>query len=72
MKPELVQEAVGRFQIQYVLSGQQWGKAFLPVVVAAFDFAFAQGCALHPMPTNRSNASRSLIRFIRVAASPSN
>jgi len=58
MEPELVQEAVGSFQVQDVISGQERGQAFLPVVVAAFDFAFTQGCALHPMPTNRSNASR--------------
>jgi len=43
VEEELVEEAVGRLQIQEVISGQERGKAFLPVVVAAFDFAFGLG-----------------------------
>lgn len=31
---------VGSFEFEDVIGGQQWREAFLPVVVAAFDFAF--------------------------------
>ena len=44
MGQELVQEAVGAFQFEDAVGGQQWGEAFLPVVVPAFDFAFGLGC----------------------------
>jgi len=37
---ELVEEAIGPFELEDVVSGQKWGEAFLPVVMAAFDFAF--------------------------------
>lgn len=43
MKPELVQEAVGPFQFEDLIGGQEWRQAFLPVVVAAFDFTFGLG-----------------------------
>jgi len=37
---ELVQEVVGAFEFEDVVGGQEGREAFLPVVVAAFDFAF--------------------------------
>ena len=49
MEPELLQQAIGIFQVQDVLSGQERGQAFLPVVVAAFDFAFGVGRELRLM-----------------------
>ena len=55
---QVVQEAVGWFNINDLFGCHEGGQTFLPVIVAAFDFALAQGCALHPMPINRSNASR--------------
>jgi hypothetical protein len=65
MEPELVQEAVGSFQVQDVISGQERGQAFLPVVVAAFDFAFGLGCGLHPMRTNQNGFLPSPTHFTR-------
>ena len=41
---ELIQQAVGTFEFADVVGGQQWWEAFLPVVMAAFDFAFGLGC----------------------------
>ena len=41
---ELVEQAVGSFQFQDAVGGQERGQAFLPVVVPAFDFAFGLGC----------------------------
>ncbi len=37
---ELVEQPVGTFEFEDMISGQKWWEAFLPVVVAAFDFAF--------------------------------
>ena len=48
---ELVEQPVGGFEFEDVIGGEQWREAFLPVVVAAFDFAFGVGCGLHPMRT---------------------
>ena len=52
---ELVEQGVGGFEGEDVVCGEQWGEALLPVVVAAFDFAFglgsggvAQGDAVEP------------------------
>ena len=38
---ELVEQVVGPFQLNDVVGGQEGREAFLPVVVAAFDFAFS-------------------------------
>jgi hypothetical protein len=43
MEQELIEEAVGPLQIEDIIGGEQWGQAFLPVVMAAFDFAFGLG-----------------------------
>ena len=40
---ELVEQAVGPFEFEDVVGGQERREAFLPVVVAAFDFAFGLG-----------------------------
>ena len=40
---ELVEEGVGGFEGEDVIGGEQWWEALLPVVVAAFDFAFGLG-----------------------------
>jgi hypothetical protein len=37
---ELVEQPVGGFEFEDMIGGEQWRQAFLPVVVAAFDFAF--------------------------------
>lgn len=37
---ELVEQTVGGFEFEDAISGEQWREAFLPVVMAAFDFAF--------------------------------
>ena len=41
---QLVQEVVSADQFADVIGGQEGRQAFLPVVVAAFDFAFGLGC----------------------------
>ena len=38
---ELVEQAVGAVQFEDLVGGQQRGQAFLPVMVAAFNFAFS-------------------------------
>jgi len=43
MGQELIQQVVGGGQFEDVLGGQQGDQAFLPVVVAALDFAFGLG-----------------------------
>jgi len=43
MEQELVEQAVGSFQFEDVIGREQWGQAFLPVVMAAFDFALGLG-----------------------------
>ena len=40
---ELVEQAVGSFQFQDAVGGQERGQALLPVVMAAFDFALGLG-----------------------------
>jgi len=40
VRDQLVEEAVGAAELAAVIGGQEWDEAFLPVVVAAFDFAF--------------------------------
>ena len=37
---ELVEQLVGAGEVADVIGGQEWDEAFLPVIVAAFDFAF--------------------------------
>ena len=41
---DLVEQAVGSFEFADVIGSQEWGQAFLPIVVAAFDFDFGLGC----------------------------
>ena len=43
VRAELVEQTVGPFQFEDALGGQQGRQAFLPVVVAAFDFTFGLG-----------------------------
>ena len=43
VRQELVEQAVGAFQFQDAVGGQERGQALLPVVVAAFDLAFGLG-----------------------------
>lgn len=43
VRDELVKELVGLGEFDDALGGQQGDEAFLPVVVAAFDFAFGLG-----------------------------
>ena len=40
---QLVEQVVGAAEFEDLVGGQEWGQAFLPVVVAAFDFAFGLG-----------------------------
>lgn len=40
---ELVEQVIGSFQFEDFIGGQEGREAFLPVVVAAFDFAFGLG-----------------------------
>ena len=44
VEEELVEQVVGSFDLEDVIGGQERGQAFLPVVMAAFDFAFGLGC----------------------------
>jgi len=41
---QLVQEVVGPLQLEDAVCRQQGREAFLPVIVAAFDFTFCLGC----------------------------
>ena len=43
MRQELIQKAVSSIEFADAICSQQGGKAFLPVIVAAFDFAFGLG-----------------------------
>ena len=43
MRHQLIQELVGTTEFEDVIGGQEGGQAFLPVVVAAFDFALGLG-----------------------------
>ena len=43
MRHQLVQELVGSAQLEDVIGGQEGRQTFLPVVVAAFDFALGLG-----------------------------
>ena len=40
---ELVEQVVGPVEFEDLVGGQERGQAFLPVVMAAFDFAFGLG-----------------------------
>src|SRR5689334_9260584 len=40
MGQQLIQQMVGRFELENVVSSQQRWQPFLPVVMASFDFAF--------------------------------
>ena len=40
---QLIQELVGTTEFEDVIGGQEGGQAFLPVAVAAFDFALGLG-----------------------------
>ena len=44
VKQELVEQTVGPFEFVDAVVSQQWGQAFLPVVMAALDFAFYLRC----------------------------
>lgn len=41
---QLIEEVVGTFEFEEAICGQQGREAFLPVIMAAFDFAFGLGC----------------------------
>ena len=43
MCEQLFEQGIGATQFEDLVGGQEWGQAFLPVVVAAFDFAFGLG-----------------------------
>ena len=43
MRHQLIQELVGATEFKEVIGGQEGGQTFLPVVVAAFDFALGLG-----------------------------
>ena len=43
MEQELVEQAVGAFQFEDMVGGEERGQTFLPIVVTAFDFAFGLG-----------------------------
>jgi hypothetical protein len=43
MGEQLLEQAIGPTEFEDLVGGQEWGQAFLPVVVAAFDFAFGLG-----------------------------
>ena len=40
VREELVEQTVGTFEFDDVIGSEKWWEAFLPVVMAAFDFAF--------------------------------
>lgn len=44
VRQQLVQEAVGSFEFDNAICGQQGREAFLPVIMTAFDFTFGLGC----------------------------
>ena len=44
VRQELVEQAVGPVEFKNVVGGQKGREAFLPVVMAAFDFTFGLGC----------------------------
>ena len=41
---QVIQEVVGPFQFDDTICREQGWESFLPVIVAAFDFAFGLGC----------------------------
>jgi hypothetical protein len=69
MGQELVEEVVGGGEVVDLIGGQERGQAFLPVVMAAFDFALGVGRELHPMRIKQNSSSRSSTPFIRGAVS---
>jgi hypothetical protein len=54
---ELVEEVIGLDEQADWVGGQQGDEAFLPVVVAAFDFAFGLVCGLHLRRTKQNGSS---------------
>jgi hypothetical protein len=67
----LVEELIGATEFEDLISGQQRGQTFLPVVVPAFDFTFGLVRALHPRRTNQNGFSPSRIPFTLGAAGAS-
>jgi hypothetical protein len=43
VRDELIEQMIGTHQLDNAFGGQEWHQAFLPVVMAAFDFAFGLG-----------------------------
>src|SRR5512137_225770 len=43
MSEQLLGQGIGTTQFEDLVGGQEWRQTFLPVVVAAFDFAFGLG-----------------------------
>jgi len=43
MSEQLLEQGIGATQFEDLVGGQEWGQAFLPVIVAAFDLAFGLG-----------------------------
>ena len=60
---ELVEQLVGPDQFGDAVGGQEGDESFLPIVVAAFDFAFGLVCGLHPRRTNQNGFSPARIPF---------
>ena len=61
---ELVEQLIGPDQLDDALRGQERDEAFLPVVVAAFDFAFGVGRGLRLVMPILNRSSRSFTRSI--------
>ena len=57
MSQELLEQDIGATQFENLVSSQERGQALLPVVVAAFDFAFGLVCGLHPRRTEQNGSS---------------
>ncbi len=43
VRQQLIQEAVGPFEFDEVIGGEQGREAFLPIIMAALDFTFGLG-----------------------------
>ena len=54
VRDELVEQVVGAGEFNNMFGGQEWDEPFLPVVVAAFDFAFGLGGGRSAGPRRRS------------------
>jgi len=66
---ELVEPLVGAGEFDKAVGSEERNEAFLPVIVAAFAFAFGVGRGLRLAMPNLNRSSRSLTHFIRGAAS---